>query len=79
MTDSSSPTSGFRFPAEWEPQSAILLAWALLGRGAAADNLVRCYEALSEAGFFPPDELPLVRGWADDVQAASATPATRAA
>jgi len=27
VTDSSSPTSGFRFPAEWEPQSAILLAW----------------------------------------------------
>ncbi len=49
------------------------------GRGAVADNLVRCYEALTAAGFFPADELPLVRGWADDVQAATAAPAARAA
>ena len=49
------------------------------GRGAVADNLVKCYEALTAAGFFPADELPLVRGWADDVQAATAAPAARAA
>jgi len=49
------------------------------GRGAVADNLVRCYEALTAAGFFPQDELPLVRGWVEDVQAASAVPAARAA
>jgi hypothetical protein len=49
------------------------------GRGAVADNLVKCYEALTAAGFFPTDELPLVRAWADDVQTATIAPAARAA
>ena len=49
------------------------------GRGAVADNLVKCYEALTAAGYFPSDELPLVRGWADDVQAVTAAPVARAA
>lgn len=44
------------------------------GAGAVADNLVKCYEALTAAGFFPADELPLVRHWADDVAAVSAAP-----
>ena len=49
------------------------------GRGAVTDNLVKCYEALTAAGFFPTDELPLVRAWAEDVQAATVAPAARAA
>ena len=49
------------------------------GRDAAADNLVKCYEALTAAGIFPTDELPLVRAWVEDVQNATAAPAARAA
>ena len=49
------------------------------GRDAVADNLVTCYEALTAAGFFPADELPLVRGWVEDMQGAIAKPAARAA
>lgn len=49
------------------------------GREAVADNLVKCYEALSAAGFFPADELPLVRGWVEDVRAAGAAPLAHAA
>jgi hypothetical protein len=50
------------------------------GRSAVAENLLRCYEALTAAGIFPPDELPLVRGWVDDLCAiTAAAPASRAA
>lgn len=49
------------------------------GVGAVADNLVRCYEALTKAGFFPEQELPLVRGWVEDVRAATVAPAAKAA
>jgi len=38
------------------------------GPDAAADNLVRCYEALVRAGFFPPEELDLVRSWLGDLK-----------
>jgi hypothetical protein len=33
------------------------------GKENAADNLIRCYEALNTAGFFPRDEMTLVRAW----------------
>lgn len=49
------------------------------GRDSVSDNLLACYEALTAAGFFPKDELPLVRGWVEDVRAAAAKPLTRAA
>jgi hypothetical protein len=48
------------------------------GRENVSGNLLKCYEALTAAGFFPKDELPLVRAWADDVVAA-AKPLARAA
>jgi hypothetical protein len=38
------------------------------GRGNAIDNLVRCYERLIEAGFFPAREMELVRAWAQDIE-----------
>lgn len=38
------------------------------GQENVADNLVRCYEALQTAGFFPTDELTLVRAWVTDFQ-----------
>ena len=38
------------------------------GKENVADNLVRCYEALQTAGFFPVDELTLVRAWVTDFQ-----------
>jgi hypothetical protein len=38
------------------------------GKENAADNLVRCYEALQTAGFFPMDELTLVRAWITDFE-----------
>jgi STELLO glycosyltransferases len=39
------------------------------GAGAVGDNLVRCYEDLARAGFFPSEELLLVRAWVDDLAA----------
>jgi hypothetical protein len=36
------------------------------GAGAAADNLVRCYEALVKAGVFRGEERGLVRAWVQD-------------
>ncbi|HEY3490183.1 MAG TPA: STELLO glycosyltransferase family protein [Candidatus Deferrimicrobiaceae bacterium] len=38
------------------------------GANAVADNLVACYERLTETGFFPIEELPLVRAWRDDLE-----------
>jgi hypothetical protein len=38
------------------------------GKENAAGNLVRCYEALQNAGFFPVDELTLVRAWVADFE-----------
>jgi len=38
------------------------------GRGHSLDNVIRCYEALIEAGFFPEKEMQLVRAWAEDVE-----------
>jgi len=37
------------------------------GEDGASTNLIRCYEALQRAGFFPPQELGLVRAWVEDV------------
>jgi hypothetical protein len=48
------------------------------GRENVTENLLKCYETLTAAGFFPKDELGLVRAWADDVIAA-AKPLARAA
>jgi len=42
------------------------------GVGAVADNLVRCYEALTAAGYFPATELPLVRDWVADLATVTA-------
>lgn len=42
------------------------------GRGNAADNLARCYEALKAAGFFPDEELTLVKTWLKDLEKALA-------
>jgi len=38
------------------------------GKENAADNLIRCYEALNTAGFFPRDEMTLVRAWVADFE-----------
>jgi hypothetical protein len=38
------------------------------GKENVVDNLVRCYEALQTAGFFPADELALVRTWVADFE-----------
>lgn len=38
------------------------------GEGAMTRNLVRCYEKLTDLGYFPPDELAAVRAWVDDVE-----------
>lgn len=38
------------------------------GKENAADNLIRCYEALNTAGFFPRDEMTLVRAWVGDFE-----------
>ena len=38
------------------------------GKENVADNLVRCYETLQTAGFFPIDELILVRAWVTDFE-----------
>jgi hypothetical protein len=42
------------------------------GTSRAGDNLVCCYEALVAAGVLPPDELPLVRAWVEDVNSLTA-------
>jgi hypothetical protein len=52
------------------------------GPGATADNLVRCYEELVAAGFFPADELALVRAWVEDfsqLEQAASRPLARSA
>src|SRR5262249_28514451 len=47
---------------------ATRLASLELAPGAGAlDNLVRCYEALVQAGIFPRDELTLVEAWVNDL------------
>lgn len=38
------------------------------GIAAVGDNLQKCYEQLVAHGFFPVDELSLVRAWLDDIQ-----------
>jgi hypothetical protein len=38
------------------------------GIGNALHNLVRCYERLVEAAFFPGKEMELVRAWAQDIE-----------
>ena len=40
------------------------------GQQDVAENLVRCYEALIAGKFLPSDEMPLVRAWLDDCNAA---------
>src|SRR5262249_28696429 len=50
-----------------------------VGRDAVGENLIRCYEALVAGGFIPTEELPLVRGWVEDIRTASSAAATRAA
>jgi hypothetical protein len=47
------------------------------GVSRTGDNLVCCYEALVAASVLPPDELPLVRAWVEDVN--SLTSGVRAA
>jgi hypothetical protein len=39
-----------------------------LDRGDMTGNLVRCYASLVEGGFLPPDELPLVRRWCEELE-----------
>ena len=39
----------------------------LSGEGNMPDNLLRCYEALQAAGFFPQEELQLVKLWLSDI------------
>ena len=39
----------------------------LSGEGNMPDNLLRCYEALHAAGFFPIEELQLVKLWLSDI------------
>lgn len=47
----------------------ILEALPLLkGADSIGDNLLACYKALVEAGFFPKDELDLVGGWLNDCE-----------
>jgi hypothetical protein len=36
------------------------------GENYVADNLIRCYEALTQKGIFPSDEISLVRCWLSD-------------
>jgi hypothetical protein len=38
------------------------------GIDSSGDNMLRCYEALVKAGFFPEKELELVRAWLTDLQ-----------
>lgn len=42
------------------------------GEESVADNLVRCYEALTERGIFPEQEMALVRCWVSDCNHATA-------
>ena len=39
----------------------------LPGNGNVCDNLMRCYEALVAEGFFPSEELQLVKLWLTDI------------
>ena len=39
----------------------------LPGEDTMPENLLHCYEALQAAGFFPPDELQLVKLWLSDI------------
>ena len=39
----------------------------LSGENNIQDNLMRCYEALQAAGFFPLEELQLVKLWLSDI------------
>lgn len=50
-------------------EKAVLLP----GAGNVAENLRRCYRALSEASFVPSDELALVEDWVADVAGLQAT------
>ena len=36
------------------------------GEGAVSKNLIRCYEALTQQGIFPPEEMSLVQCWVND-------------
>jgi hypothetical protein len=38
------------------------------GLACVTENVVRCYEGLIQDGFIPKDEMPLVRGWAQDIE-----------
>jgi hypothetical protein len=38
------------------------------GSNCTCDNLLTCYQKLVEDGFFPQDELVLVRAWVKDVK-----------
>jgi len=38
------------------------------GFGAVSENLRKCYESLVKAKFFPPEELPLVHAWLEDIE-----------
>jgi len=38
------------------------------GGDCVTENLIRCYERLIKDGFMPKEEMPLVRGWAHDIQ-----------
>ncbi len=38
------------------------------GPGALPENLAACYEGLVQAGFFPVDELPLLKLWLHDLE-----------
>jgi hypothetical protein len=46
------------------------------GAGAVGGNLLRCYEELSAAGFFPDEEVKLVRAWLRDLDSARRIPST---
>ena len=38
------------------------------GKGAAARNLVRCYDRMVDAGFLPEAELRVVNAWLEDLE-----------
>jgi hypothetical protein len=38
------------------------------GLECVTENVVRCYERLIQDGFMPKEEMPLVRGWARDIE-----------
>lgn len=65
MRDFNDEVSGYQRNEEL----VAVLESLMLGGGAAnvADNLIRCYEALTAKSFFAPQEMPLVRAWVQDV------------